>query len=314
MNGNQTNNWRPVEQVAAELRHECSAVELLVQQLFGDIDRLRDELERRADEVEEARRRLAERGRQLAEQRKEAGRLVHQFEQQETHLSEALGELRALRQQLNDERDEARQREATQIASLQARLEQAEAERNDLRRQVESLQLQVPASEGDSLAPLLSELGELRRQMQETQAELAGAIDRAAASRAEAPSSAVPSSELTQQIVALERERAELESELELVRTRATELQETVGQQKRELSEQRDELAAELKLLRQIVEQQSELMAAPVVEEERREPVAVARPAAVPDEVAAASDPVVSSVMAQFARLQKDVAQRRKKK
>jgi hypothetical protein len=46
---------------AAELRHECTALDQLVQELFADLDRLRSELELKADEVEEGRRRLAER-------------------------------------------------------------------------------------------------------------------------------------------------------------------------------------------------------------------------------------------------------------
>ena len=52
----------------------------------------------------------------------------------------------------------------------------------------------------------------------------------------------------------LERERVELESELELVRTRATELQEVVNQQRRELVEQRADITTELRLLRELVE------------------------------------------------------------
>jgi hypothetical protein len=125
----------------------------------------------------------------------------------------------------------------------------------------------------------------------------------------------------------MEKERAELEAELELVRTRAQELQETVAQQKRELADSRDELQAEMKLLRQLVEQQSDLMASGGSGEERRESITLTHPnsrtgpavtlvrpsPAHVDEAPAGADPVVSSVMAQFARLQKDVAQRRQK-
>ena len=124
----------------------------------------------------------------------------------------------------------------------------------------------------------------------------------------------------------MEKERAELEAELELVRTRAQELQETVAQQKRELADSRDELQAEMKLLRQLVEQQSDLLAGGGGEE-RRDSLTLTHPNTRPgpamtlvrpqpahvDEAPSGSDPVVSSVMAQFARLQKDVAQRRQK-
>ncbi len=314
---------------AAELRHECSALDQLVQELFSDLERLRSELELKADEVEEGRRRLAERGRQLAEQRKEAGRLSQQIEQQDGQLREALGELRGLREQLNHERQQAQEREAQQSTALQQRLSQVEGERDELRRCVEALQAQAAASGGNSgsadvVTPLMGELAELRRHVLETRSELSGAIDRAAAARSDAAPAAPLSADEGERYLAAEKERAQLEAELELVRARAVELQETVTQQKRELSGERDELQSELKLLRQLIEQQSDLMAAGG--DQRRESVNITmtrpnqtvtlarQPAPPPaDESAAGADPVVSSVMAQFARLQKDVAQRRQK-
>ncbi len=353
-------SWRPIEMAAAELRHECTALDQLVQELFGDLDRVRNELELKADEVEEGRKRLAERGRQLADQRKEVGRLSHQLEQQESQLREALGELRGLREQLNHERGETREREARQTAELHNRLKQLEVEREELRRRCETLQAQAGSGQGgdfvtpllseladlrrhvdaipsqvssggggngESVAPLMHELVELKRNLEQTRAELSGAIDRAASSRSDLSAfSASGSPETSERFLAMEKERAELEAELELVRTRAQELQETVAQQKRELADSRDELQAEMKLLRQLVEQQSDLLTAGGGEE-RRESLTLTHPhtrtgpavtlvrpqPAHVDEPAAGSDPVVSSVMAQFARLQKDVAQRRQK-
>jgi SMC interacting uncharacterized protein involved in chromosome segregation len=348
---------------AAELRHECTALDQLVQELFADLDRLRSELELKADEVEEGRRRLAERGRQLADQRKEVGRLSNQIEQQDGQLREALGELRGMREQLNHERQRAQNHEAQETANLQQRLSQLESERDELRRHCEALKAQAAAgggnggvdvvtplmgelaelrkhcealqaqavsasassnnsNPGEVVTPLLSELAELRRHVLETRSELSGAIDRAAATRSEnAPAVVGVSPADGERYLAAEKERAELEAELELVRTRASELQETVAQQKRELADQREELQSELKLLRQLIEQQSDLMAAG--EDSRRENVNVTvtrpgpavtlvRPPVIDDD-APAADPVVSSVMAQFARLQKDVAQRRQK-
>jgi chromosome segregation ATPase len=357
-------SWRPIEMAAAELRHECTALDQLVQELFGDLDRVRNELELKADEVEEGRKRLAERGRQLADQRKEVGRLSQQLEQQDSQLREALGELRGLREQLDRERDQCREREAQQTAGLHNRLKQIEGERDDLRRRCEALQSQAGngASGADVVAPLLSELAELRRHVEaipaqvagnaggasgglesvaplmhelaelkrnldQTRSELAGAIGRASSSRGDlAAISATGSPETSERFLALEKERAELEAELELVRTRAQELQETVAQQKRELADSRDDLQAEMKLLRQLVEQQSDLMAAGGGDERRESitmphslvrtgpAVTLVRPTqSHVDEAPSGADPVVSSVMAQFARLQKDVAQRRQK-
>jgi len=111
-----------------------------------------------------------------------------------------------------------------------------------------------------------------------------------------------------ERLSALERERVELESELELVRTRATELQEIVNQQRRELVEQRADITTELRLLRELVESR------PQQAEYEGEDEALVTAASHSEPLGSSPDPVVSSVMAQFARLQKDVAQRRKKK
>ena len=125
----------------------------------------------------------------------------------------------------------------------------------------------------------------------------------------------------------LKKERQELELELELVRARSAELQETVGRQKRELAAQRLEVNEELKELRTLIAGQAELFnqhesdgAAEgdahqdsPAKEKHVAPVSGA--ASVHDEASGKPvDPVVNSVMAQFAKLQRDIAQRRKKK
>lgn len=298
----------------------------LTETLLAETDQLRSELEYRANELEDGRRRLAERGRQLAEQRKETGRLTHLLEQQDVNLGEALQQLKGLREQIDRERDESRLREDQRVAGLEQRLRECEAERDEMRHQLQVLQASASAGTGggESLAPLLSELGDLRRQSAETHAELAQtrsqlseAIERAAAARptyAAEPGDVTPlTGEGQQRLSELERERPELEAELELVRTRAAELQETVNAQRRELTEQRSEFAAELRSLRELVEQNADRFSRPA--EEPGELVLAGpsgRAISEPDE--APADPVISSVMAQFARLQKDVAQRRKKK
>lgn len=115
----------------------------------------------------------------------------------------------------------------------------------------------------------------------------------------------------------LQQERHALETELELVRGRAAELYDALVQQKRALDDYRQETSGELKQLRRIVEKQAELLAEGSTggatsaahresgnTEEDDEPAVHEAPA----------DPVVSSVMAQFAKLQKEVAERRKQR
>jgi chromosome segregation ATPase len=322
-------------ETAALFRQECNALDHLIEELYRDVEQLRQELVKKGEDIDEGRRKLAERGRQLAEQRKESGRLVTLLEQQESRAGETLSEVKNLREQLAREREESQQREAARTAFLEQKQRALEGERDQLRHELNVLQATAGSAGGgvgaESLAPLLSELGEMRRQLgdaqeqhNQTQSQLAEArvqlgeaIERSVATAA-AHASVVaeggqPADEQTlAKVGTLERERLELESELELVRTRATELQEVVNQQRRELVEQRADVTTELRLLRELVEQRGS-RATPDYEPEE-EPALVGAAARGSDSGSAPADPVVSSVMAQFARLQKDVAQRRKKK
>jgi len=108
----------------------------------------------------------------------------------------------------------------------------------------------------------------------------------------------------------LKQERALLEQELERVRGRASELKEEVRELKHEASQYRSETTEELKHLRRLVERQAEMLVEGMeaASRERQAPPAVA-----PTPVAAA-DPVVNSVMEQFAKIQQNAANKRKKK
>jgi hypothetical protein len=127
----------------------------------------------------------------------------------------------------------------------------------------------------------------------------------------------------------LERERSELENELEAVRQRCEELSATVAEQKRQLTDERAEWTAEFRQLRKILDKQSQLLAQrvepisgtptttttvnfPHMASTETAPVAsgvAVAPAQPPN--AAAIDPVLGSVMSQFQMLQKDAARRR---
>ena len=317
---------RPLQQTAAEFRHECQALDQLTEALLSETEQLRQELEQRANELDEGRRRLAERGRQLSEQRKETTRLTHLIEQQDSHLAEALQQLKGLREQIDRERDESRQREEQRVGALEQRIREAETARDEFRHQLQVLQASASGGAGgEALGPLLSELADLRRQSAETHEQLAAtrshlgeAIERAAASRpviAAASGDGTPlAGDAQQRLNELERERPELEAELELVRTRAAELQETVNNQRHELTEQRAEFASELRLLRELVEQNADRFTRPPDEHGELVLAGTTGRGSHAEAEEAPADPVISSVMAQFARLQKDVAQRRKKK
>ena len=112
----------------------------------------------------------------------------------------------------------------------------------------------------------------------------------------------------------LERERTELEFELEAVRTRVAEQMESTDSEKRRMSEERSQWASELRQLRRALELQSELLG------EREAALQMiggraAVPSAVAETVVAAApsttDPVLDAVREQFQKLQSDRIQRR---
>lgn len=420
---------RLVAETAALFRQECSALDHLVDELYRDVERLRDELVRKSDELGITRHELTERARQLAAERTETGRLVQLVQQQETRLNEALGEIKSLREQSVKEREAAQERESARFTMLEQKLRAAEADREQLQHQLHVLQAAAAAngSSGntDTLTPLMSEFGDLRRQLGETQAQLGeartqlfDAIQHSAAPAAQASdplptlmaeltemrrqisdaqtqlketpkqlaselqrnvaatmpgvdplpkllaeisemrkqltdaqthvhktqeelgstrtelaaaiekaattmSSSAPvvvhheggaaAGDAPRKLAVMERERNELESELELVRARATELQEVVNQQRRELEEQRTEITNELRQLREMATKWPRATE-PFQQQHPEDAEELVAATSSSESMGAVPDPVVSSVMAQFARLQKDVAQRRKKK
>ena len=344
----------PLRAVASQLRDEFSSFDRLMNDVFADVEQLRDQLALKMAEVDDAKHRLAERGRQLADQRKESGRLSHQLEHQEARLDAAIEELRQLRAQSELERTASKEREDRQQALINEQLVAMNAERERLLAHIKELEHRphvVPNSDGsapqsvsladDSLLAVLSQIEAVRQDVLSTRTELADAVGRVAVAPAEVGNSGASPQQLADVLAQLEslrqeqrslekshtevlRERDRLESELELVRTRACELQEVVSEQQDQLAQQHDDVSDELRQLKSVIETQLsslqrksqpfERFTAPAPQQPAAVAVNVTQPSTNEPAEAPPSDPVVNSVMAQFARLQKDVAQRRKKK
>lgn len=347
----------PLRAVALQLREEFSSFDRLMNDVFADVEQLRDQLQLKMVEVDEARARLVERGRQLAEQRKESGRLTHQLEQQEARLDSAIDELRQLRVQIEQERVTSLEREERYHQATAEQLTLAHAERDRLIARIQELESRPPVvvTEGtntnsisvsdDSWLAVLSQLEGVRQDVLSTRTQLADAVGRVSVAASDgnvSPSATQQFSELQVQLERLRqeqrslekshdevlRERDRLEGELELVRTRACELEEVVTDQQDQLAQQHDDVSDELRQLKSVIESQLSTLgrksqvferatAAPASVHVTAPVAAPATNATIPQSLAAEpppADPVVNSVMAQFARLQKDVAQRRKKK
>jgi len=164
----------------------------------------------------------------------------------------------------------------------------------------------------EEISRLTHQYEQQEARLMETQQELAQAHVELARMRKAAVRQPGASEDYSQKIAEVEQERSELEAELERVRSRAAEKHETVDRQQRELKRQRTEMGDEIKQLRKVIENMAAgdsaqtLLAMPKAEH-KSEP-------ATPEKGKSTNDPVVNSVMAQFAKLQKDVAQRRARK
>lgn len=340
-------DWTPVEETLAAFRTEYAGLDGLVEELFGEVEKLREKLSNKAAEVERHRQEAEERRLALRREHEDHVRLAQQFEQQERQLSAALtlleevklgleetpaafenvdlGKLETETQVLREERETFRaerdalrgERDALQserdvlrgerdaiIGEREALRGERDALRNErdtlreerdaLRRELETLRTEAP-----QWSKLLAEMERLETNLQE---------------RLQQPESPTSSRDETEKVSRLEQERAALVAELEQVRSRAAELHDNLHQQQRTHAEQNSRLLDEIQQLRRVVERQA-TTPEPLAHDLAPGAANVTLPTASKGEAApAAADPVVSSVMAQFAQLQKDVSQRRKRK
>ncbi|MBM4004695.1 MAG: hypothetical protein FJ295_15660 [Planctomycetes bacterium] len=276
--------WQPIQETLADFRSECSGLESLIQGLFDDLDHLRVELERKAMELDSEKRLNAEHESLLREQREDAEQMRQRLQTQDERLSSTLATLNEMRDLFLREREDAAELAKSSDLRGQAHVEQMEEESRELRRQLEQSNTALQTMTGVTL-----ELAQVREQFSQAQAEIM-------ALREQLRSSADSGADL-QAMQKLEQERNELLDEMELLRERAVALSQNLVDQKVEMDRQREELTNELKHLRKFVEVQTEMMM-------NRSPLGA--PPAKP------ADAVTSAVMAQFSKVQRDAAERRR--
>jgi len=276
--------WQPIQETLADFRSECSGLESLIQGLFDDLDHLRVELERKAMELDSEKRLNAEHESLLREQREDAEQMRQRLQTQDERLSSTLATLNEMRDLFLREREDVAELAKSSDLRGQAHVEQMEEESRELRRQLEQSNTALQTMTGVTL-----ELAQVREQFSQAQAEIM-------ALREQLRSSADSGADL-QAMQKLEQERNELLDEMELLRERAVALSQNLVDQKVEMDRQREELTNELKHLRKFVEVQTEMMM-------NRSPLGA--PPAKP------ADAVTSAVMAQFSKVQRDAAERRR--
>ena len=181
---------------------------------------------------------------------------------------------------------------------------QAEQELGEVARQRDAL-----AQQQEQVAGQLARLAAVSAELADARQDVATRCDRLT-ELPPAPAAIDPPAELrlreqlqsmAEQHLALRQEHAVVECELDAVRTRAAELAEALDVERRAHNQQQGIWAEELHRMRRVLESLAQRAAAPA---------GVPTPAPAAAAVGSA-DPVLDSVMAQFALLQKDVARRR---
>ncbi|MHB0957389.1 MAG: hypothetical protein ACYC0X_25200 [Pirellulaceae bacterium] len=311
-----TSTLQPLHETALEFHRGCTDFEQALDMLFQDVDQMRRELVDRMQVTERERNELRLREAELSKRHQDSHddvqRWKEELESRDLQLAKALDDLQAAREELNRERERESVETVDKVAQWSEQLQRLQESLDSMRRETAALQSERDAWQAratrheEQLARarhLEEELAQTRAQLERTQQQLCQA-DGAVRDHEHDQHDASALATLTQ-------EREALEAELELVRSRAVELNETVTQQQHEIAAQKTELGTELQQLRKLVEKQADLISDRGVLPSHE----MAQPLASPTVVLTQpSDPVVNSVMAQFAKLQKDVAQRRRRK
>lgn len=307
---------QPLHETAREFHSGCTEFEQALDALFCDVDQMRLELAGRMQAVERERNQLwlreAELGKRQQDSRDEVRRLKEEMESRDLQIAKALDDLQAAREALALQRERESADNVDQASQWTEQLRTLRESLDTMRCETQSLQSERDtwrerATRFEEQLPRITDLEEeltRTRQQLEQAREQVGRADEVERADQNEIADAVA-------LVALTQEREALEAELELVRTHAAELNETVTQQQHEIAAQKTELGTELQQLHKLVEKQADLIADRAVSSGRE----TAQPASSsPAVLTQLSDPVVNSVMAQFAKLQKDVAQRKRRK
>jgi DNA repair exonuclease SbcCD ATPase subunit len=322
-------NWEPVRECFAELRAQQDGLDKYLEESFEELDSLRTNLLDFQQELSQQRKALAEEWESLDTAKSAADGAESEIEGQlaalRVELKQSKGELETLRpfraqcKEVGRERDQlldqivAAQNElaalrsaqqdaaggAAVVAQMKERLEAAIMERDSLRTELEEPRnhtttfggLNAEESQVDG-EDALTVLFDTKSQLQEALQQ----VDQQAS-----------------YIRELEDERGALDNELDTVRGRAAELNDTLVQTKRQIAEERAEWSCELRQMRQVLDRHTKIISGHsgeggegVVRKSVRDttPVQAANGRR-------GADAVVGSIVAQFERLRHERAQQR---
>jgi chromosome segregation ATPase len=287
-----------ISQTFDRLRSERQELDEFVEGMLLSLEDLASRLNQRQCTLDERETQLDLREHQLERQQSEHEELTARFKTQEDRITALVSELAGVR---TDVLAQLKNTTAGQAdGQLHAAFAKLEEQRDDLRERLDVCREELArrADATEQLAATQAELSQARGEILQLREQVdeqryAGQFDSAA-----------------------EQDRIALETELELVRRRAAELSELLAEQKDQMTQQQTIWSSELKILRQLLETQSHSLhvGRPSEPVHAQGVPLVASPPAPAAETPSPENPVVDSIMEQFAKLQKDVAQRRKRK
>lgn len=274
------------------LRSERGELEDFMETMFSAMEDLGARLTRRQGDLSLQEAKLRERESQLASRQQEQSQLQDLLQQQASRLESMSNELQSVRGELAEQK--AGSPGDAGDAHLQGVVQKLEEQRDDLKQRLdvcrEELARRNDATE--QLAKTQTQLAAAREEILQLREKIEQARD-AGQSDSEA-----------------HREQVALETELEMVRRRAAELSETLAEQKDQMTQQQAMWAAELNHLRSLMDAHN---GAWIDHASAQQSTGAGRGNRTASSAAGGGNAVVDSVMQQFAKLQKDVAQRRKR-
>ncbi|PQO26856.1 hypothetical protein [Blastopirellula marina] len=281
-----------LEEALGQLKAHNQGLEQFIEELVAELGRLSDEFQRRSHEASQAAAQHAVDADAAAQSSAELAQLRETISHREQSLAAAELQLAAARAEAEQYKAQSGSSAAdlVQIAEMQNR--NAELERQ--LRDSAAAQRELEESRGE-IAHLKQQLAAVKIELLDAQQQFERGVSYGEGHE--------------------EDEFVELEDELARVRSRAAELTATVDRQQREIAAERAEWSTELKSMRTLLERQSgALPTRAVAADESLSSTSVGTNTVVRETAPPRSlgtEKVVDSVLAQFAKLQRDINRRR---
>ncbi len=288
--------WQPIDEALNSFRDQCGSFGHELDSLLEDLDRLALDVELRADEIHRRGQTVDDRECELTATTDGTEQILDWLSRQDERLATLSDEFAQFKSQLAHA---SPPQPTVDDEAMQKGFEAARLENESLREQ-----LNQSLAELSSVAGALSELSDLPQQLATLKAEL----------KPDHTTDENPLHEsarlIQEQLAEMLAERERLQDAVASADKRSVELNQLVEEQRRQLTEQSTALGEQMALLRAVIQEQANVFAVTAAATQPSGTETLKSQSGKAP-TAAAGSPVVNSVMAQFAKLQKDAAGRR---